>query len=175
MIISKEYEKKIDRIGDRLVNIEKLLERQTAKRARMLHEPATSYTAAVEDGMTFSALPTPETTVSQPIPTTPTQHVDSVSHEVSAASTESHTVAASKIIEQAIGSSPGAYQSHELAAALGSLRDMVGKLDEGSGSNDRHGRLQLETTSAGKPSRTDIEDVLFQAECRCSTHVVHQF
>ncbi|KAK0943842.1 hypothetical protein LTR29_004606 [Friedmanniomyces endolithicus] len=139
-------EKKIDRIGDRLINIERLLQRQPA-------HPVTS-------------IPTPPSVPDRLISTeTNSPAISPNDDTVYDATTLTQSAVASRLIEQAVGNSPGAYQNAELVAALHSLRDMVGKIEETPSSAEfdpPHGIPKAEQPEP--PTEEEIERLLLKAE-----------
>ncbi|KAK5143958.1 hypothetical protein LTR32_004014 [Rachicladosporium monterosium] len=81
------------------------------------------------------------------------------------ATTLTQSAVASRLIEQAVVNSPGAYQNAELVAALHSLRDMVGKIDEVPSSTELdppHGLAKAEQPEP--PTEEEIERLLRKAE-----------
>ncbi|KAI7424855.1 hypothetical protein KC336_g7041, partial [Hortaea werneckii] len=105
--ISKEYEKKIDRIGDRLANIEALLTRKP--KSAVDTPPEGAYNNDQATALSNNG-PTPG---SDPITRVPTP-----GYTLHDATTGVHSAVASKLIEQAVGDSPAAFLNSELAAAL---------------------------------------------------------
>ncbi|TKA68876.1 hypothetical protein B0A55_09252 [Friedmanniomyces simplex] len=146
VMISKEYEKIVDRIGDRLINVEKLLQRQPAHIA--------------------SSIPTPTTVPDHSLSTEANnQAVSPTNDTVYDATTLTQSAVASRLIEQAVGNSPGAHQNAELAAALKSLRDMVGKIEDTPSSTEfdpPYGPPKAETSEP--PTKDEIERLLRKAE-----------
>ncbi|KAK3074333.1 hypothetical protein LTR53_003323 [Teratosphaeriaceae sp. CCFEE 6253] len=164
VIISKEYEKKIDRIEDRLVRIEALLQRQVAAGA----QPPISTSTAL-DIATFPTVPAAETGASHPSSTKTTDFDDSMTLDVREATMESQSVAASKLVEQAIGNSPGTYENHELAAALNSLRQMVGGIDTLSTESLGFSEGQpYANAPAEPPTAAELGHIVQRAACRRS-------
>ncbi|KAK1021988.1 hypothetical protein LTS16_026087 [Friedmanniomyces endolithicus] len=81
------------------------------------------------------------------------------------ATTLTQSAVASRLIEQAVVNSPGAYQNAELVAALHSLRDMVGKIEEVPSSTELdppHGLAKAEQPEP--PTEEEIERLLRKAE-----------
>ncbi|KAK5684891.1 hypothetical protein LTS10_002966 [Elasticomyces elasticus] len=109
---------------------------------------------------------------SVPTPTSGTNHpasVDTVNNAVSAlhsdaneASTGVQSALASHIIEQAVGDSPAIYQNAELIAALQSLKDMVGKVEETPSSEFARSHWSIGGL-ADPPTELEIELLLQKA------------
>ncbi|KAI7261982.1 hypothetical protein KC352_g9846, partial [Hortaea werneckii] len=151
--ISKEYEKKIDRIGDRLANIEALLTRKPKSAVDTPPEGAYSN----DHGTALSNGPTPG---SDPITRVPTP-----GYTLHDATTGVHSAVASKLIEQAVGDSPAAFLNSELAAALQSLKEMVGKIEDKPDSTDKvqaHWSWR-ETEPVASPTLPEIDKLLSSA------------
>lgn len=129
VIITKEYEKKFDFMVDRLVNIERLLQQQQARTTHATSDWTSEYHQSTELNVssvdTTNALPSP---ASQPSAAADIDTCD--------ATTGAHTTAARKVVEQAVEGSPGTYQDFELLAALNSLKDMAGRIEDGPNSLD---------------------------------------
>ncbi|TKA63158.1 hypothetical protein B0A55_10174, partial [Friedmanniomyces simplex] len=154
-------EKKIDRMGDRLVNIEKLLQRHSNATAPSAPQP-------IAEGRVFaptSAI-TPTTVINQLSSIDETnQALSPTGDAVYDATTLTQSAVASRLIEQAVGNSPGAHQNAELAAALNSLRDMVEKIEDTPSSAELdppHGLPKAEP--AEPPTEAEIERLLRKAE-----------
>jgi len=151
--ISKEYEKKIDRIGDRLANIEALLTRKPKSAVGTPSEVAYGN----DHGTALGNGPTPG---SDPITRVPTP-----SYTLHDATTGVHSAVASKLIEQAVGDSPAAFLNSELAAALQSLKEMVGKIEDKPDSTDKvqaHWSWR-ETEPVASPTLREIDKLLSSA------------
>ncbi|KAI7231683.1 hypothetical protein KC330_g6295 [Hortaea werneckii] len=151
--ISKEYEKKIDRIGDRLANIEALLTRKPKSAADTPAEGAygNDQANALSNGQT------PGSEASTRVPTP--------GYTLHDATTGVHSAVASKLIEQAVGDSPAAFLNSELAAALQSLKEMVGKIEDKPDSTDKvqaHWSWR-ETEPVASPTLPEIDKLLSSA------------
>ncbi|KAK4502867.1 hypothetical protein PRZ48_006293 [Zasmidium cellare] len=117
--ISKQYENKIDRIENRLANIERLLRNG----ASTTSSPADAHqTPSSVDSQGGSKKPKRET-------------ADYLDDESAAAtpfagftSMQAETLAAKDALEQTVGSSPSITQDRQLNEALSSLRNIVGRL-----------------------------------------------
>jgi len=131
-----------------LINIEKLLQRQPAH--------------------TVSSIPTPPSVPDHPLSTeTNSPAISPNGGTVYDATTLTQSAVASRLIEQAVVNSPGAYQNAELVAALHSLRDMVGKIEEIPSSTELdppHGLPKAEQPEP--PTEVEIERLLRKAEGR---------
>jgi len=153
-----DSEKKIDRIGDRLANIESYLKRMP---------PASSPSA---QGYNSSLTQTPGNAFASPgahsVSDSSGVLADhSVATDAVDATTNTHSVLASKVIEQAVGESPVMTQNPALATALASLKDMLGKI------NDNPHTADLNTTiwnrpvdKAAPPSRAEIYEILRKSD-----------
>ncbi|KAK0276305.1 hypothetical protein LTR35_010630 [Friedmanniomyces endolithicus] len=81
------------------------------------------------------------------------------------ATTLTQSAVASRLIEQAVVNSPGAYQNAELVAALHSLRDMVGKIEEVPSSTELDPPNGLPKAEQPEPpTEEEIERLLRKAE-----------
>lgn len=131
-----------------MINIEKLLQRQPAH--------------------TVSSIPTPPSVHDHPISTEMNSPAISPNNDTAYdATTLTQSAVASRLIEQAVVNSPGAYQNAELVAALHSLRDMVGKIEEIPSSTELdppHGLAKAEQPEP--PTEEEIERLLRKAEGR---------
>jgi hypothetical protein len=153
-----DSEKKIDRIGDRLANIEAYLKRM----------PTGS--SPVAQGYSSSLAPTPGNTFTSPgahsvseSPSILTDHVAAT--EAVDATTNAHSVLASKVIEQAVGESPVMTQNPALATALNSLKDMLGKINETPHTTDLNTTLwNRPIDKAAPPSRSEIYEILRKSD-----------
>lgn len=123
--LTKAYEGKIDEMSDRLAGVEKLLQQQQQTLVSLapgdFSTPRTDFRKAASSSESTAALPSPE---SQP--------ATAADHDTYDATTGSHSTVAHKIVEKAVERSPGTYQDSELVAALNSLKDMVGRMEDGS-------------------------------------------
>lgn len=153
MIISKEYEKKIDRIVDRLGSIEELLRAPNSLSVRR-SEGSDARSRSVLD----TSLLTPKTTLDSSNATSPAK----LDLEVGDATTSTHSAVASRIVEQAVGN--GVYQSYELAAALNSLKDMVNIVKETPNSNSTPSRLAKDAELVEPATNTEIDELVNTAE-----------
>ena len=82
------------------------------------------------------------------------------------ATTGVHSAVASKLIEQAVGDSPAAFLNSELAAALQSLKEMVGKIEDKPDSTDKvqaHWSWR-ETEPVASPTLPEIDKLLSSAK-----------
>ncbi|KAK5738434.1 hypothetical protein LTR17_005962 [Elasticomyces elasticus] len=154
-VADPDSERKIDRIGDRLVNIERLLQQSNT---RSLPSPDSDL-----HGGSLTSVPTPTSGINHPA------SVDTINHAVSAlhsdaneASTGVQSALASHIIEQAVGDSPAIYQNAELIAALQSLKDMVGKVEETPSSEFARSHWSIGGL-ADPPTELEIELLLQKA------------
>lgn len=150
-MISKEYEKKIDFIGDRLTSIEKLLQQQRGSAIE---------TAVRREDSPRAAPITPSSVATSELKPLNSYHVGDVG-------AGPHSAVASSVIEQAVGESAGAYGDVELAAALRSLKDMVGHIEETSDHTDFTG-FREEGKPMEPPDETDIERLLQNCQSKCT-------
>jgi len=153
IVISKEYEKKIDFIGDRLASIEKLLQQQRGSTTKSPGEHGDS-------------VPTPRTAPITPSSIGTTELKPSNNYHVGDAGAGPHSAVASSVIEQAVGQSTGAYGDAELAAALSSLKDMVSHIEETHDLTDFAG-FREEGKPMEPPDGTDIERLLQNCQSEC--------
>ncbi|PNS18397.1 hypothetical protein CAC42_6214 [Sphaceloma murrayae] len=108
-------EKKIDRIADRLVNIERLLESQS--------QPAPDGSVR-NDLARLGSLPTPATLPSYaPSVTSNQSHDEEI--DIADASNETHSLAATRVVENAVQSNSLTYGDQELRNVLDTLKKMV--------------------------------------------------
>jgi hypothetical protein len=154
-----DSEKKIDRIGDRLANIESYLKRM----------PAAS--SPISQGNATSLAQTPANTFASP-----GGHSLSGSSgilvEHAAATTEAfdathstHSVHASKVIEQAVGESSSMNRNPALTSALASLKSLLGGINENPSTSDLSKTLwSRPLEKAPPPSRNEIYEILRRAD-----------
>ncbi|KAF2218761.1 hypothetical protein BDZ85DRAFT_65614 [Elsinoe ampelina] len=109
VIITKQYENKIDRIEDRLKSIERLLQEQS-------NSGRSSTTYHDRDSTDASSSPT-------------TMHATE-SLSIPDATNDTHTRIATGLVENVIGKSSTRLQNSDLAGALESLKEMVAKIDD---------------------------------------------
>lgn len=146
-------EKKIDRIGDRLANIEAYLKRI----------PSGSSPASNTAQTPANAFASPGAHSTAPSSGSLTDHAASI--EAFDATANTHSVLASKVIEQAVGESPVIDQNPALASALGSLKDMLGKINDNPNTADLNTTLWTRPIDkAPPPSRTEIYEILKKAD-----------
>jgi hypothetical protein len=153
-----DSEKKIDRIGDRLANIEAYL-----KRMPMGSTPSAQvYTSSLAPtpGNAFASPDVHSVSESSGILSDPAATTDAVD-----ATTNTHSVLASKVIEQAVGESPVMTQNPALATALNSLKDMLGKINETPHTTDLNTTLwNRPIDKAAPPSRSEIYEILRKSD-----------
>jgi len=88
------------------------------------------------------------------------------------ATPNTHSVLASKVIEQAVGESAGMIQNPALASALASLKDMLGKINENPATADLTTTLwNRPTDKAPPPSRAEIYEILRRSDSESSDRV----
>jgi hypothetical protein len=153
-----DSEKKIDRIGDRLANIEAYLKRI----------PTGSSPAA--QGYNSSLAQTPGNAFASPgahsVSDSSVILADrAATTDATDATTNTHSVLASKVIEQAVGESPVMTQNPALATALNSLKDMLGKINETPHTTDLNTTLwNRPIDKAAPPSRSEIYEILRKSD-----------
>jgi hypothetical protein len=153
-------EKKIDRIGDRLANIESYLRRLPTASSPVSH------------GSVPSLAQTPANAFASP-----SNHSLSISSGAYAehatatdafdATHSTHSVHASKVIEQAVGSSSSMNRNPALTSALASLKSMLGGINESPSTADVS--TTLWNRPMGKeppPSRAEIYEILRRADSK---------
>ena len=152
-------EKKIDRIGDRLANIEQYLKRMPAASSPVSHANVPSL--AQTPANAFAS---------------PSGHSLSGSSgilvEHAAATTEAfdathntHSVHASKVIEQAVGESSSMNRNPALTSALASLKSLLGGINENPSTSDLSKTLwSRPLEKAPPPSRSEIYEILRRAD-----------
>jgi hypothetical protein len=157
-------ERKIDSIGDRLANIESYLKRLPAASSPASHGNAPSSTQTP-----VNAFASPN---GHSLSGSSGVYVDHVSTEAFDATHNTHSVRASKVIEQAVGSSSSMNRNPALTSALASLKDMLGGINEDT--------ADLSTTlwarpieKAPPPSRAEIYEILRRADSQCSMILTH--
>ncbi|EEP80772.1 predicted protein [Uncinocarpus reesii 1704] len=116
VLISHQYEKKIETIDERLTNIERLL-KDLALSIPGRQTLADSQTASCNSQQTDS--PRIRSAIQEPNVMTPSAHFEGES------AFSAHSVLASAIFEQTMGSSPNIEQNPAMIQALSSLRDIV--------------------------------------------------
>lgn len=83
------------------------------------------------------------------------------------ATTNTHSVLASKVIEKAVGESPSIDQNPALASALDSLKEMLGKINENPNTADLSTTLfNKPVEKAPAPSRAEIYEILRKADSK---------
>jgi hypothetical protein len=153
-------EKKIDRIGDRLANIESYLRRLPAASSPVSH------------GSVPSLAQTPANAFASP-----SNHSLSISSGAYAehatatdafdATHSTHSVHASKVIEQAVGSSSSMNRNPALTSALASLKGMLGGINENPSTADVSTTLwNRPMEKAPPPSRAEIYEILRRADSK---------
>ena len=127
--LTKAYEGKIDEMADRLASVEKLLQQQQNTLVSLapsdFSTPRRGVGKAASSSASTAALPSPE---SQP--------AAAVDQDSCDATTGSHSTVAHRLVEKAVEESPVTYQDSELIAALNSLKDMVGRMEDGANSSE---------------------------------------
>lgn len=151
-------EKKIDRIGDRLANIESYLKRMPTGSSPSAQGHNTSLTQT--PGNAFASPGAHSVSDSSVILADPATTTDAID-----ATTNTHSVLASKVIEQAVGESPIMTQNPALATALASLKDMLGKINETPHTTDLNTTLwNRPIDKAAPPSRSEIYEILRKSD-----------
>jgi hypothetical protein len=151
-------EKKIDRIGDRLANIEAYLKRMPSASSPTAHGnvPSLAQTPANAFASPSShSLSTPSGAYAEHA--TATDAFD--------ATHSTHSVHASKVIEQAVGSNSSMNRNPALTSALASLKGMLGGINETPSTADL--TTTLWNRPMGKeppPSRAEIYEILRRAD-----------
>lgn len=85
--------------------------------------------------------------------------------EVYDATANTHSVLASKLVEQAVGQSPTIDQNPALASALSSLKDMLGKINDNPNTADLSKTLwNRPVDKAPPPTRAEIYEILKKAD-----------
>jgi hypothetical protein len=163
-----DSEKKIDRIGDRLANIESYLKRM----------PTSSSPASQAN--IHSLAQTPANAFASP-----SGHSLSGSSGIlveHAATTEAfdatpntHSVHASKVIEQAVGESSSMHSNSALTSALASLKSLLGGINENPNTADLSKTLwSRPLEKAPPPSRTEIFEILRRADSKSAVIVMRR-
>lgn len=83
------------------------------------------------------------------------------------ATTNTHSILASKTIEQAVRESPVTYQNPKLASALSSLKNMLDNINDvpnASGTRTKCWTMGPTESSIDPPSRMEIHGILIRAE-----------
>jgi hypothetical protein len=81
------------------------------------------------------------------------------------ATTNTHSVLASKVVEQAVGESPIMIQNPALATALNSLKDMLGKVNETPHTTDLNTTMwNRPIDKAAPPSRSEVYEILRKSD-----------
>ncbi|KAF2495469.1 hypothetical protein BU16DRAFT_461129 [Lophium mytilinum] len=139
VLISSQYEKKIDRIEDRLVSIERMLRMLTTDMTATQHN-------SPDSGISVAPASHAYEEANPPLD-------DEVPFEGDT-SLNAHTVFASRLLEQKVGSDGFTGQNPEMVAALSSLRNIVSKefTEAETGQSGDTPR-----SNAGKPRQTSIE------------------
>jgi hypothetical protein len=151
-------EKKIDRIGDRLANIESYLKRMPTALSPSAQGYNTSLTQTPGNG--FASPGAHSVSDSSGILADPAATTDAID-----ATTNTHSVLASKVIEQAVGESSVMTQNPALANALASLKDMLGKINETPHTTDLNTTLwNRPIDNAAPPSRSEIYEILRKSD-----------
>lgn len=156
-------EKKIDRIGDRLANIESYLKRM----------PTGSSPSS--QGYNIGPAQTPGNVFASPGAHSVADSSGILIDHVAAtdavdATTNTHSVLASKFIEQAVGESPVMTQNPALANALASLKGMLGKINETPHTTDLNTTLwNRPIDKAAPPSRSEIYEILRKSDSKCDS------
>ncbi|KAF2014110.1 hypothetical protein BU24DRAFT_481483 [Aaosphaeria arxii CBS 175.79] len=115
--ISDEYEKKIDRIEDRLAGIEAVLEKLTVKLENIdLRKDSPEQGS---QGRSYKASRSPNSIAEVQVGTPAAFEGETTMHTQSSFARE--------VLEKAIGSTPSISQNAEIKATLNSLQDMVGR------------------------------------------------
>jgi hypothetical protein len=112
VLISNQYEKKIDGIEDRLAGIEKILQSLSSRLAASQRIPFKSNTHSPSNG---------EATAHPGVTESPAAYEGNTT-------THAHSVFAREVLERAVGSSPMTGQNPEMNAALTSLQGIVSRL-----------------------------------------------
>jgi hypothetical protein len=153
-------EKKIDRIGDRLANIESYLKRMPSASSPASH------------GNVPSLAQTPANAFASP--SSHSQSVSSGAYAEHANATDAfdathstHSVHASKVIEQAVGSNLSMNRNPALTSALASLKGMLGGINESPSTADLTTTLwNRPMEKAPPPSRAEIYEILRRADSK---------
>lgn len=144
------------------MNIEKLLQQQPSAASsgwtlQAVQEPSTAFKASLLT--TRTAVPHLSPTLVSDHPTSP------IGNATYDATTLNKSAIASRVIEQAVGDSPGTYQDPELAAALESLREMVTKIDDTPHTTElNRSSLLLKSKPVDRPSEAELNRLLQKAE-----------
>ncbi|KAF2802192.1 uncharacterized protein BDZ99DRAFT_552095 [Mytilinidion resinicola] len=154
VLISGQYEKKIDRIEDRLASIERMLRALTTNMAATQHSSPDSGISVAPSAHGYEEAHPPLD--------------DDVPFEGDT-SLNAHSVFASRLLEQKVGSDGFTGQNPEMAAALSSLRNIVSKgfteTEEcQSGDAPRSNAGKLRQTSVERPPRRLVLEFLERAE-----------
>lgn len=161
MIITKEYERKIDFITERVATIEQLLrQQQTATDSPKLDRVRPIGLDAKNESPTHTttALPSPES-----------QQSAVTDQDISDATTGSHSTAAQRLVEKAVEDSPAIYRDSDLIAALNSLKDMVARVEDTTAYPDNADSLwrplHIETSGPIRlPNAAEIRRIIQEAD-----------
>ena len=151
-------EKKIDRIGDRLANIESYLRRMPAASspASQANVPSLAQTPA-------NAFASPGGHSLSGSSGILVEHAATT--EAFDATHSTHSVHASKVIEQAVGESSSMNRNPALTSALASLKSLLGGMHENPNTLDLSKTLwSRPLEKAPPPSRAEIYELLRRAE-----------
>lgn len=160
-----DSEKKIDRIGDRLANIESYLKRMPAASSPASH------------GNAPSLAQTPANTFASPSHSLSGSSGVYLEHaaltDAFDATPNTHSVHASKVIEQAVGSSSSMNRNPALTGALASLKEMIGGINENPSTADLSTTLwNRPTEKAPPPSRAEIYEILRRADSKYDGRII---
>lgn len=158
-------EKKIDRIGDRLANIEQYLKRMPAVSSPVsqAHVPSLAQTPA-------NAFASPGGHSLSGSSGILIEHAAATT-EAFDATHSTHSVHASKVIEQAVGESSSMNRNPALTSALASLKSLLGGITENPNTADLSKTLwSRPLEKAPPPSRSEIYEILRRADSKhCGT------
>jgi hypothetical protein len=154
-----DSEKKIDRIGDRLANIESYLRRMPAASSPIsqANVPSLAQTPA-------NAFASPSGHSLSGSSGILVEHAAAIT-EAFDATHSTHSVHASKVIEQAVGESSSMNRNPALTSALASLKSLLGGINENPNTADLSKTLwSRPLEKAPPPSRNEIYEILRRSD-----------
>lgn len=162
VLISSQYEKKIDSIEERLAGIERGLQNLLSSKAESSHDtPGTLFSKSLSERSNESPGQKPKLAPQVPTSNCGVYEGDKTLQE--------HSVYATEVLERAVDKSVFAGQNPEMGAALASLRDIVSRL-----ANQTTAQEALSSFSSAPvehllkdlrlPRQQDVADILYRAK-----------